>query len=102
MSDNFSPPPYLPSPARQQFWERKYELATEMSVGHDFRHALLFGQNKLTPPSRNTQVTALVIGAIYSLFSKTISFSATVRPYRYRSQRKLSESKVAVCFLGVM
>jgi hypothetical protein len=28
----------------------KFFLATEMSVGHDFGHALLVGQKKLTPP----------------------------------------------------
>ena len=34
-----------------------------MSIGYDFRHALLVGQNKPPPPPpqpRNTQVTALV------------------------------------------
>jgi hypothetical protein len=30
-----------------------------MPVRHDFRHTLFVGQNKLTPHSRNTQVTAL-------------------------------------------
>jgi hypothetical protein len=42
------PPP--PPIANNFAWENKYYLATEMPVGHDFRHALLVAQNKLTHP----------------------------------------------------
>jgi hypothetical protein len=51
--------PQTPPPAFQQCWKKKYSLATEMSVGRNFRDALFVGQNKLTLSSRNTQVMAL-------------------------------------------
>jgi hypothetical protein len=41
--------PNIPPPPPQQFWEKKYSLATEMSVGHELCHTLLVRQNKLTP-----------------------------------------------------
>jgi hypothetical protein len=31
-----------------------------MPVGHNFGHTPLVGENKLTPASRNTEVTALL------------------------------------------
>ena len=33
----------------QHFWEKKYSLATEMSVWHELCYTLLVRQNKLTP-----------------------------------------------------
>jgi hypothetical protein len=39
-----------------------------ISVGHDFGHALLIGQNKLTLPSRNTDVSPLtIINPVYEI-----------------------------------